>query len=175
MPVGGFAKRYRWSRTITIIRRARRPRRAACTAAGWIKGVVGCGRVTCYFVGRDDPARRLLGGRVAERHRWLRTGMVFLRRGGRPCPPQPKVVDAQGADRVVRPYERWPLPFTIQPARAGTVTGPRVAGASDTPRGTSGLWSQCPWGSRRPLRWITMPFYHPSNLFGFRYLAAGDS
>ena len=24
--------------------------------------------------------------------------------------------------------------------------------ASDTPRGTSGLWSQCPWGRRRPLR-----------------------
>ena len=31
-------------------------------------------------------------------------GQVFVRRGGRLCPPQPKVVDAQGADRVVRPY-----------------------------------------------------------------------
>ena len=63
-----------------------------------------------FFVGalHEAPVCRLAG---------LRKGKVFVRRGGRLCPPQPKVVDAQGVDS-----------------------------ASDTPRRMSGWWSQCPWG-----------------------------
>ena len=43
-------------------------------------------------------------------------------------------------------------------------------GASDGPRGTSGWWSQCPWGRRRPLRSDLTPL--PSNQ-PWRWTGAG--
>ena len=49
-------------------------------------------------------------------------GFVYVRRGGRLCPPHLRHRTRAGEDRVVLPYERLSLPFTIHPAPAVFVT-----------------------------------------------------
>ena len=64
-----------------------------------------------------------------------------------PLPCGGHASSATGGAVPARPYGGWGAAF-ISPD--GADYSPRVGGthsASDTPRGTSGLWSQCPWGS----------------------------
>ena len=56
-----------------------------------------------------------------------------------------------GGRFVNRPYERWPLPFTIQPAWAGTVTGLRAAESSAPTVMDDTVHHPPALGDRRPL------------------------
>ena len=69
------------------------------------------------FLRRAGPACPAFRGGVIGTVLLVGGGLGFGCRGGRLCPPRPGYDNAKGADS-----------------------------ASDTPRGTSGLWSQCPWG-----------------------------
>ena len=65
-------------------------------------------------------AGRIKGGLVAG-------GFVYVRRGGRLCPPHLRHHIRAGEDRVVLPYERLSLPFAIHPTPAVFVTPARRA------------------------------------------------
>ena len=135
-----------------------------------------CNSIVSQTAASERTPRQLFWGRLSPGARtgWRDTrGPDFVRRGGRLCPPQPKVVGAQGADS-----------------------------ASDTPRRMSGWWSQCPWGrSSAPTHgcrcrvpstlpgWVSLPSFgppgasaptvvvvtahHPPGLGGYRYLGGG--
>ena len=47
---------------------------------------------------------------------------------------------------------QWPAPMGPGLGATYGVCRRSAAGASDTPRGTSGLWSQCPWGMAEKAR-----------------------
>ena len=65
--------------------------------------------------------------------------------------------------------------YFIHAGVAVTVTVSGAPSASDTPRGTSGWWSQCPWGSRRALRWKRYRLPSPRPPAVFITASAGDS
>ena len=76
------------------------------------------------FFGAEGRNRPSLG----EKAGWLQIGVGFIRRGGRPCPPQPKFGDAQGRTESSAPTHDLPLPYSIHLALAVFVTGSRAAG-----------------------------------------------
>ena len=83
-----------------------------------------------------------------------------------PLPCGGHASSATGGAVPARPYGGWGAAF-ISPD--GADYSPRVGGthsASDTPRGTSGLWSQCPWGSPA-LRMVVVAGRHVTGCGGY--------